>query len=241
MKIRDFAVEQWMNEYETTARYNIAETCVDSVSADELFALIGEDGAAFWRDFAARRLTYGDIEGAPAFREGISRLYRTVKPEEIVTTHGAAGANHHVFYSLVEPGDRVVSISPSYQQLTSIPESFGADVRVLPLRPENGWLPGKFHEWVQMGHRAAALLLFAWIIAAAVHAARQYKNQKRIYWGWMISLILIILQAASGIAVVYSRLDLGFALAHAFFISCLFGILCYFLLLVARYRRQVQK
>ena len=106
---------------------------------------------------------------------------------------------------------------------------------------QNGWLPGKFHEWVQMGHRAAALLLFAWIIAAAVHAARQYKNQKRIYWGWMISLILIILQAASGIAVVYSRLDLGFALAHAFFISCLFGILCYFLLLVARYRRQVQK
>ena len=136
MKIRDFAVEQWMNEYETTARYNIAETCVDSVSADELFALIGEDGAAFWRDFAARRLT-----GAPAFREGISRLYRTVKPEEIVTTHGAAGANHHVFYSLVEPGDRVVSISPSYQQLTSIPESFGADVQVLPLKKENAWLP----------------------------------------------------------------------------------------------------
>ena len=141
MKIRDFAVEQWMNEYETTARYNIAETCVDSVSADKLFALIGEDGAAFWRDFAARRLTYGDIEGAPAFREGISRLYRTVKPEEIVTTHGAAGANHHVFYSLVEPGDRVVSISPSYQQLTSIPESFGADVQVLPLKKENAWLP----------------------------------------------------------------------------------------------------
>ena len=51
------------------------------------------------------------------------------------------GANHHLFYSLVEPGDRVVSIAPSYQQLTSIPESFGADVQVLPLRPENGWLP----------------------------------------------------------------------------------------------------
>ena len=141
MKIKTFAVEDWMNRYEVGARYNIAETCVDSVSADELFALTGEDGAQFWKDFSARRLTYGDIEGAPAFRAGISKLYRTVQPEEIITCHGAAGANHHLFYSLVEPGDRVVSIAPSYQQLTSIPESFGADLQILPLRPENNWLP----------------------------------------------------------------------------------------------------
>ena len=91
--------------------------------------------------FSARRLTYGDIEGAPAFREGICRLYKTLKPEEVVTTHGAAGANHHVFYSLVEPGDRVISIMPTYQQLYSIPESYGAEVRLLNLTPENGYLP----------------------------------------------------------------------------------------------------
>ena len=141
MKIRPFAVEEWMNAYETGARYNIAETCVDSISVDELFRLCGEDSAAFWKRFSARRLTYGDIEGAPAFREGICRLYKTLKPEEVVTTHGAAGANHHVFYSLVEPGDRVISIMPTYQQLYSIPESYGAEVKLLNLTPENGYLP----------------------------------------------------------------------------------------------------
>ena len=141
MKIRPFAVEEWMNAYETGARYNIAETCVDSISVDELFRLCGEDSAAFWKRFSARRLTYGDIEGAPAFREGICRLYKTLKPEEVVTTHGAAGANHHVFYSLVEPGDRVISIMPTYQQLYSIPESYGAEVKLLDLTPENGYLP----------------------------------------------------------------------------------------------------
>lgn len=141
MKIKPFAVEEWMNAYETGARYNIAETCVDSVSMDELFALCGEDRDAFWKDFSARRLTYGDIEGAPAFREGVCRLYRTLKPEELVTTHGASGANHHIFYSLVEPGDRVIMIMPSYQQLTSIPESYGADLKILQLTPENGYLP----------------------------------------------------------------------------------------------------
>ena len=141
MKIRPFAVEEWMNAYETGARWNIAETCVDSISVDELFRLCGEDSAAFWKRFSARRLTYGDIEGAPAFREGICRLYKTLKPEEVVTTHGAAGANHHVFYSLVEPGDRVISIMPTYQQLYSIPESYGAEVKLLDLTPENGYLP----------------------------------------------------------------------------------------------------
>lgn len=38
MNIKPFAVEEWMNAYEDGARYNIAETCVDSVSLDELFA-----------------------------------------------------------------------------------------------------------------------------------------------------------------------------------------------------------
>ena len=47
MNIEPFAVEEWMNEYEVGARFNIAETCVDSVSLDELFALTGEDKAQF--------------------------------------------------------------------------------------------------------------------------------------------------------------------------------------------------
>ena len=141
MYIKPFAVEEWMNEWEVGARYNIAETCVDSVSLNELFALTGEDKAAFLENLAARRLTYGDIEGAPAFRQGICSLYKTVKPENIVTTHGAAGANHHVFCSLVSPGDRVISVLPTYQQLYSIPESLGATVKILPLSRENGYLP----------------------------------------------------------------------------------------------------
>ena len=58
-----------------------------------------------------------------------------------MTTHGAAGANHHVFYSLIEPGDHVISVMPTYQQLYSIPESYGAEVEPLHLRRENGYLP----------------------------------------------------------------------------------------------------
>ena len=141
MNIKPFAVEEWMNEYETGARYNIAETCVDSVSLDELFALTGESKDKFLSKFCATRLTYGDIWGSDALREGVCRLYRTVRPDEVVLTHGAAGANHHVFCSLISAGDRVVSIMPTYQQLYSIPEAIGADVAIMHLKQGNHYLP----------------------------------------------------------------------------------------------------
>ena len=66
MNIKPFAVEEWMNEYEVGALYNIAETCVDSVSLDELFELTGENKEDFLKDFCAQRLTYGDIWGSEA-------------------------------------------------------------------------------------------------------------------------------------------------------------------------------
>ena len=109
MNIKPFAVEEWMNEYEVGALYNIAETCVDSVSLDELFELTGENKEDFLKDFCAQRLTYGNIWGSKALRSGISKLYHTIKADEAVLTHGAAGANHHVFCSPISAGDRVVS------------------------------------------------------------------------------------------------------------------------------------
>ena len=141
MNIKPFAVEEWMNEYEVGALYNIAETCVDSVSLDELFELTGENKEDFLKDFCAQRLTYGDIWGSEALRSGISKLYHTIKADEVVLTHGAAGANHHVFCSLISAGDRVVSIMPTYQQLYSIPEAIGADVAIMHLKQENDYLP----------------------------------------------------------------------------------------------------
>ena len=141
MKIKPFAVEEWMNAWEVGAKYNIAETCVDSISMNELFELTAEDKTEFLNRLCARRLSYGDIEGLPEFRKGVCGLYKTLNIENIVPTHGASGANHHVFYSLISPGDRVVSIMPTYQQLYSIPESYGADVQILHLSKENNYLP----------------------------------------------------------------------------------------------------
>ncbi|MCA1029926.1 heme A synthase [Bacillus timonensis] len=95
-------------------------------------------------------------------------------------------------------------------------------------------LPTQLHEWIQMGHRFAAGLIFIWIIIAARRAIKLHKHQKVIYWGWVIAAILVTLQVISGAVIVFTNLNLFVALAHALFIACLFGVFSYLVLLATR-------
>ena len=141
MNIKTFKVEEWMNEHEKTALFNIADTCVNTLSLDELFSLTNTNKYEFFEKISEKKLGYGYIQGSPDYKKGICKLYKDLKPENVISTNGAAGANYLAFYSLVNPGDRVISIIPTYQQLYSIPESFNADVQYLRLKPENNFLP----------------------------------------------------------------------------------------------------
>ena len=92
-------------------------------------------------------------------------------------------------------------------------------------------MPTQLHEWVQMGHRVAAMLIFAWILYAMILAIRHYKRQPVVYWGWIVSFILVTLQAVVGVLVVFTNASLAMALLHSLFISCLFAVLCYLVML----------
>lgn len=141
MEINTFKVEEWMNEYEKYSKFDLGNTTVATLSLDELFEISNTDSEQFLNTLTAKILGYGFIDGNPEFKKGVSKLYESITPDEIIPTIGAAGANHLVFYSLVEPKDRVISVIPTYQQLYSIPASFGADVQLLHLKPENNFLP----------------------------------------------------------------------------------------------------
>ncbi|OIK09636.1 heme A synthase [Bacillus sp. MUM 116] len=99
-------------------------------------------------------------------------------------------------------------------------------------------LPTNMYEWVQMGHRAAAGIIFIWIAYVTYLAIRRYNQQKVLYWGWIISFCLVCLQGIAGALIIFSRLNLYIALLHAFFITCLFGVLSYLLLLYSRVRKK---
>jgi aspartate/methionine/tyrosine aminotransferase len=139
MRIEPFLVERYMNAYEHDVELNLAETCVAPFTISEFLSLVGQ--MDFFERVKKMRLTYGFIEGSPALREGIANLYDRMGSENVLVAGGAIGANFLVFYSLVEPGDTVISIFPAYQQLYSVPQSLGANLKLLRLRRENLWLP----------------------------------------------------------------------------------------------------
>lgn len=141
MKIKTFKVEQWMNDYEDDAIYNLGETCIDSMTLGELIKISGKNPDEYLTGLKDIRLTYGHIEGSPELLKGIVSLYKNISPEHVIPTHGAIGANHQVLLSMIEPEDNMVCVMPTYQQHYSIPESIGAEVRILQLTPENNFLP----------------------------------------------------------------------------------------------------
>lgn len=140
MKIREFGVERWMDLYETKCAYNLAETCVESLTIHQLLEMTGKTDSIL-DEILPLKMTYGEINGSVRLRDAVAKLYAGQTRENIIITHGAIGGNALVHETLVEPGDRVISVLPTYQQHYSIPESYGAEVKVLRLREENQFLP----------------------------------------------------------------------------------------------------
>lgn len=137
MKIDNFKVEDWFNLYEKNAKYNLGDTCVEALSIKELSEIANVN----YNDIFNRKLNYGDITGSLRLKKAIISLYNKQSLENVTVTHGGIGANHLVMLTLIELGDEVVSIIPTYQQHYSIPKSIGAKVRILRLEEKNDWLP----------------------------------------------------------------------------------------------------
>jgi aspartate/methionine/tyrosine aminotransferase len=133
-----------MDTYETLAKYNIAETCCDSISIDQLQSLSDIKDASILP--TSKRLDYGEIRGSSELRQALANLYSSkvstpLPLENILITPGAISANTLLFYALVQPGDHIICHYPTYQQLYAVPASLGAEVSLWHARPEKQWIP----------------------------------------------------------------------------------------------------
>lgn len=140
MKIDFFDVEAWMTEHEKDYRYNLAETCVDSMNVNDLLKMVNDKDAVI-NDLLNTKLDYGPITGSERLRKAIAKLYKTGDLDNIAISHGCINANELVLISLLEKGDHLISITPTYQQMYSFPESFGVETSLVELKEENDWLP----------------------------------------------------------------------------------------------------
>ena len=141
MHIDPFGVEQWMNAFETKCEYNLAETCVWSLTLAELLGLAGGDaGSDVFAPLMDRAITYGDITGSPQLRGLIAGLYAQQTADNVLVAHGTIGANALVYQALVGPDDVVVSVVPTYQQHVSLPQALGATVRQVALQADENYV-----------------------------------------------------------------------------------------------------
>lgn len=124
---------------------NIAETCSESVSVEDLQALSANPAGRSPLHLSTK-LTYGAIRGSDALRKGVAALYEKDGPsplsqDNILITQGAISANFLLCYSLIGPEDHVICVYPTYQSLYGVPKSLGAEVSLWKLRKENGYVP----------------------------------------------------------------------------------------------------
>lgn len=87
-------------------------------------------------------LNYNSIQGSEILRKGIGQYSYAwggkIKPNQVITTHGAIGALGLALKAVTQPGDIIALESPSYFGLFHLAESFGLKVIELPSHPIEG-------------------------------------------------------------------------------------------------------
>lgn len=135
MYLSDFATEQWMNDHENDAIYNMTDTCISPLKLKDLLALDKQNL------LSEITLDYGSITGDIRFKEEILKLYQTGTIENITLAQGCLQANEMVMETLLNNDDIVISFTPGYQQFVDYPKSIGCIVKEVALNEENDWLP----------------------------------------------------------------------------------------------------
>jgi aspartate/methionine/tyrosine aminotransferase len=148
MKQPIFVMERWQSHYENQVEFNLAESGVQPITLAELQDLAGVDPTD-------TLLGYGHTDGSPLLRDRIAAMYPGAEAVNVVATVGSAEANFLAMWRLVEPGDRVVVLRPTYEQTTGLAAGLGAHVESVWLELGLGWQPrpGAVAEAIQPGTR----------------------------------------------------------------------------------------
>ncbi len=130
-----FQVEQFLSENEQGVICNFSESGVHPMTLGGLLEMAGTYAGAL----SDLLLDYPEVRGKERLRSRIAALYPGASAENVLVTVGASEANHLIASTPLEPGDEVVALGPTYQQLPGNAQNAGITVKTVPLIEENGW------------------------------------------------------------------------------------------------------
>lgn len=129
-----------MTKYEVNVRWDIAESGIFPMSVREVLDLLPPEERESELDrLLDLRLGYSEACGSAELRGLIAATYENTSPDDILVTTGAIEANFLLFNELLSAGDRIVAVSPAYQQLHSVAKAIGCEVALWKLRDEGGF------------------------------------------------------------------------------------------------------
>ena len=135
MNLPPFKLERFFAKYEFNTEFLLCSSDCEAMSIADLLAL--EPDAA--QKFQQVWLGYTESQGSPALRKEISKLYKTIQPEDILVHTGAEEAIFIFMNTTFQNGDHVIVHSPGYQSLAEVARAVGCDVSLWLAREENNW------------------------------------------------------------------------------------------------------
>jgi aspartate/methionine/tyrosine aminotransferase len=134
--LRTFRLEEYLGEWEFSARHYLTASDAQSMTVGELLAMGSESDR---EGFAALPLTYVETWGSENLRDAIAGTYDRVDASRVLAFSGAQEALFWAIQELVGPGDHAVVTVPCYQSMETVTVATGADVSALLMRRENAW------------------------------------------------------------------------------------------------------
>jgi aspartate/methionine/tyrosine aminotransferase len=135
MKFTPFDLEYSQSVWEQQVDINLTESGVHPITLEEL---IGSDGSLL-NQLLSTEINYPHVNGIPRLRELIASLYNKASIDNVLVTVGAAEANQIVMQTLLDDGDELATLTPSYKQVWGIAENRGHAITTFSLNPEDNW------------------------------------------------------------------------------------------------------
>lgn len=131
MKVEQFLLERWLQKYDPIAKYNLAHASGIPFKLGTFFDKLDED----------LDIHYTAGNGEERLREEVSSLYSGIDKDNILITNGTTEANYLTANYLIDPGEEVVVIMPTYPQFPAVLKNIGAKIKTFEITAENAANP----------------------------------------------------------------------------------------------------
>lgn len=137
MRPDDALLEKWMRDYYFATEVDIGSSGVQPYTFAEVRELAGISAAELDKVSFDDSATFG----GPGVRQAVADRFADGATDRVMVTHGSSEAIFLVMNALLRPGDEVIALDPSYQQLYGVAAALGCTVRRWRLRFAEAFRP----------------------------------------------------------------------------------------------------